>query len=604
MPGEAEEGVVGGRYRLDKLVGQGGLGRVWLGHDRLLDRAVAVKEVLLPHYLSAGEHAELVARAMREAKAAARLSHPNVITIHDVVEQDGAPWIVMEFVSGRSLEEEIKDRGRLPWQRAAEIGAAVAAALDHAHAEGIIHRDLKPANIMLAGRRVVVIDFGLAHVLDATTKLTKSGAAPGTLPYMAPEQVEGTAGVPADLWALGVTLYEAVEGSLPFDGPTLTSVIASILARPPAQPRYAGPLHDLLLALLSKDPVSRPDVPAIRSELSKATHAASITARVEELVETGDEHYGQGRSVAAEVALREAIGLDPGHAGAHFSLGLVLWNQERLEEAEGSFREVIRIDLTDAGAHSNLGTILLARGQLKEAEAELREAIRCDPQLAVAHYSLGRLLRAAERLEESEAQFREVIRLDPANADAHFSLGLMQHEGRPEEAEAAYREVIRLRPQGAAAQNNLGLVLQDQDRLEEATAAFREAVRLDPEDPTPRYNLVRLLTQEEWGDEEGNLEEAEAQLREIIRLSPEDAGAHFDLGTVLSQLGWLLEAEAQFRDAIRLSPGDAEAHYSLGQLMQKANRLTEAEAEFREAIRLAPGDFGMQIELEALLRSL
>ncbi|WP_189530836.1 bifunctional serine/threonine-protein kinase/ABC transporter substrate-binding protein [Streptomyces roseolilacinus] len=251
--------LIADRYRLVERIGQGGMGRVWRGVDQqLFGREVAIKEILFPPGLDDGDRATLLRRFTGEARAAVTLSHPGIITIHDVVEHHGAPVIVMEFIRGESLAAAIRRQGRLPVRRVAEIGSAMLDALTEAHEARIIHRDIKPDNVLLAKDRVVLTDFGIAHLADATTKLSHSGTVIGTPQYMPPEQLEGKRPTPAnDLWALGATLYHAVEGRPPFDAEGLHALAVAVFTRPHRPPTHAGPLTPVLDALLTKDPARR-----------------------------------------------------------------------------------------------------------------------------------------------------------------------------------------------------------------------------------------------------------------------------------------------------------------------------------------------------------
>ncbi|MFF5446502.1 bifunctional serine/threonine-protein kinase/ABC transporter substrate-binding protein [Streptomyces sp. NPDC012888] len=268
--------LIAGRYQLVERIGQGGMGRVWRGVDQqLFGREVAIKEILFPPGMEDGDRASLLGRFTGEARAAVTLSHPGIITIHDVVEHRGAPVIVMEFIRGESLAAAIRRQGRLPVRRVAEIGSAVLDALSEAHRARIVHRDVKPDNVLLTKDRVVLTDFGIAHLADATTKLSNSGMVIGTPQYMPPEQLEGKRPTPAnDLWALGATLYHAVEGRPPFDADGLHALAVAVFTRPHRPPVHAGPLAPLLEALLTKDPERRAGAEEAAELLASALRSA------------------------------------------------------------------------------------------------------------------------------------------------------------------------------------------------------------------------------------------------------------------------------------------------------------------------------------------
>ncbi|MFI7359319.1 ABC transporter substrate-binding protein [Streptomyces avidinii] len=269
--------LIAGRYQLVERIGQGGMGRVWRGLDQhLFGREVAVKEILFPPGMDEGDRAALVRRFIGEARAAVTLSHPGIITIHDVVEHHGVPVIVMELIRGQSLAATLRSRGRLPVQRVAEIGAAMLDALAEAHRARIVHRDIKPDNVLLTKDRVVLTDFGIAHLADATTKLSHSGMVIGTPQYMPPEQLEGKRPTPAnDLWALGATLYHAVEGHPPFDAEGLHALAVAVFTRPYRPAVHAGPLAPVLDALLTKDPAQRVDAGAAAEMLASVLRSAT-----------------------------------------------------------------------------------------------------------------------------------------------------------------------------------------------------------------------------------------------------------------------------------------------------------------------------------------
>ncbi|MGA8208808.1 MAG: serine/threonine-protein kinase, partial [Nocardioidaceae bacterium] len=262
--------LIGGRYRLDRAIGQGGMGTVWLGRDELLQRPVAVKQVGLMPGVSATDSA----RALREARSAAVLSHRNVVTVFDVVEQEATLWLVMEHVPSRSLADLIAEEGPLDPAAVADLGAQVADGLAAAHDAGITHRDVKPGNVLVREDGTAKIsDFGIARAAGDPA-LTQSGLLTGTPSYFSPELARGEGpSHAADVWALGATLYAAVEGRPPYQPrANPVAVLHDIATRQPPAPTRAGFLEPALLRMLDREPESR-------WTMADAAHALQRLAR-------------------------------------------------------------------------------------------------------------------------------------------------------------------------------------------------------------------------------------------------------------------------------------------------------------------------------------
>ena len=256
--------VIAGRYRLQAPIGRGAMGVVWRARDQLLDRDVAVKEVQIAETLTDAERANAYQRTLREAKTAARLNHPAVVTVYDVCEDEGRPWIVMQLVSAQSLDQVLADSGPLSPRRAAEMARQLLSALSVAHAAGVMHRDVKPSNVLLGSDdRAVLTDFGIA-TFQGDPKLTQTGMVMGSPGFTAPERIRGEDASPAsDLWSLGATLFAAVEGHGPFEkrGGPITTMSAIINEEAPMAPA-AGALGAVIAALLRREPADRPDASA------------------------------------------------------------------------------------------------------------------------------------------------------------------------------------------------------------------------------------------------------------------------------------------------------------------------------------------------------
>ncbi|GLZ54379.1 serine/threonine-protein kinase [Actinomycetospora sp. NBRC 106378] len=267
----AEDELIAGRYRVVARVGSGAMGVVWRAEDERLRRAVALKQVRLPGGVDERSTEQAHQRVIREGRLVARIHHPHAISVFDVVDHDGEPWLVMEYLPSRSLAEVVAEDGALTSHAAAAMGHQVAAALTAAHAAGIVHRDVKPGNVLIGTDGVVkVTDFGISRAVDEAT-ITSTGMMAGTPAYLAPEVARGAAAdFRSDVYSLGSTIYAAVEGAPPFGtGENPLALLHRVATGDHPAPRLAGSLAPLLGRLLATDPLHRPEMHQVRDELER-----------------------------------------------------------------------------------------------------------------------------------------------------------------------------------------------------------------------------------------------------------------------------------------------------------------------------------------------
>jgi hypothetical protein len=262
--------VIAGRYAVLQEIGRGGMGIVWLAEDRTIGRRVAIKELHLPAGVPTEERRVLEERVLREARAAGRLNDPSVVTVFDVLQEAGATYIVMELIQAPTLSDIVARQGPLPHEAVARIAEQLLSALEAAHAAGVVHRDVKPSNIMVQSNgRVKLTDFGIAQSTD-DPRLTSSGILLGSPTYLAPEVIHGQhADAGSDLWALGASLFFAVEGNAAFERPTTAATMHAIVSEVPYLTRCQGPLASVIMGLLNATPQARLSAQQVRGLLAQ-----------------------------------------------------------------------------------------------------------------------------------------------------------------------------------------------------------------------------------------------------------------------------------------------------------------------------------------------
>jgi tetratricopeptide (TPR) repeat protein len=399
-----------GRFELLRLLGSGGMGEVWLARQDGLERHVAVK--ILP----SASHQQSIDRLRREAQALARIRHPHVVPVHEVGEAGGLHYYVMDLVDGRSLEEVLA-AGRLSCARAAEIARQIAEALAAAHDQGVVHRDVKPANVLLADGpdHVTLVDFGIAMSELAPT-LTRTGDLLGTLHYMAPEQARGEAYLAdarTDVWGVGVTLYEMVTGTRPFDGEPAIVVRSAVLEREPVAPRRhradcPRDLETIVLRCLDKDPERRyPTARALADDLAHLLADEPVRARRASLGYRIGKHVRRHRGAWLVGAVTAALGV------LGLMTSVIAGRAAERDRAAGEADELVRV----ARGFAERGDTGEAWTRLREVELRFPHT----PAVIGAYWAMAALAERAQGEDDGLAQevwLDRLLEADPPAGDA------------------------------------------------------------------------------------------------------------------------------------------------------------------------------------------
>jgi eukaryotic-like serine/threonine-protein kinase len=623
-----------GPYRLVERLASGGMGEVWRAWDGRLKRPVAVKHVL-PEILDQPGARE---RFRREAEAGARLTHPAVVQIYDLVESPEGDWLVMELVVGKTLRE-LLSAGPIAVQSAVLWGGEIAGGLAAAHEQGVLHRDLKAGNVMItAAGHAKVLDFGIARALSPEgavqeKTLSQTGTVLGTSYAMSPEQALGLPLDPrSDLFSLGSLLYEMLTGEAPFRASTAAATLARVCSyRPlPAQRLRAeipAEISALVEQLLEKEPNARPrDAGEVAARLQEA--AAGLPALRPPAVpppaatrppdeatfikgrpraagfEPSSATLPRGRWVFLRYAGILAVGLllalvlawQAGRLSApHRTAGTYeLYEQGQaalrrydkpgnLDEAIAVFRQIIARVPNHAAAHAALARACYLKSLnqskdrmwLDQALPSAKRAVALDGYLASARVSLGLIYTSLGRLDEANQEIEKAIELEPGNADAQYALGtLYQARTQLDLAEAAHQRAIALRPDRQF-YDALGTLYQRTGRLAPAIAAFQNSIRLAPDGPLGYSNLGTVYYQQ------GDLVQAATQFQKALEIEPR-ASLYANLGTLYFAQGLYPQAAEALEHALEL-PGGANDYRIWGNLGDSYRFLPEGGARAREA---------------------
>jgi tetratricopeptide (TPR) repeat protein len=627
-----------GKYRIVGEIGQGGMASVFKAYQPALDRYVAIKVLPAQHALAPG----FSERFVREARAVAQLNHPNILSVIDFGQDEGLSYIVMKYVAGGTLKDRLGQPMKLA--ETVRIVGQIAAALDHAHGRGVLHRDVKPSNVLLdEGDWVQLADFGLAKMLVGDEGLTATGVGIGTPSYMSPEQGQGLpVDQRADIYSLGVVLYEMVTGRLPYSAETPMAIVIKHIYEPLPLPRQLNPalpeaVERVILKAMAKASTDRY---ASAGELARALEQAvgglsptseASTAKVVTEEKSGLTSQAGGMSQVPGVEKKQPWLLMAGGAVAVLLaiagllvIGAIAFfairnrgtstSPAETSQAAAAFETATLTPATtptpesslppaaDAKADIEGGWASLKQGDTEPAIAHFSRAIILDPQSSEAYAGRGDAYSQMGDFKHALPDYDKAIELNPLYAHAYAGRGWAYYGLDDEKrAMADYNKAIQLDPNNAEAYYFRGHAYYSSHDYEPAMADYNQAIALKFDPLGWAYNARGRVYYAQ-----GNYDQAIADHTKAIELGPD--GDHFtyyeDRGDVYYSQGDYEQAIADYTQAIGLNADAPYSYYSRGAAYQELGDKEKAIADLRRALELASADASWREDAQERLQQL
>ncbi|GIK42742.1 MAG: hypothetical protein BroJett011_65750 [Chloroflexota bacterium] len=519
-------------YEIIRPLGQGGFAAVFEAHDRVLDRRVAIKQLLLDKVTDE----KAVKRFLQEARIAAALEHPNVVSIYAMRAEDKQFYIIMEYLSGGSLRDLLTREGKLPVEQAVYLATGICEGLAKFHVKGIVHRDIKAENILLtADGRPKVADFGIAHVPEAAggLGLTQVGFQPSTLLYSSPEQVRGeVVDARSDVYQIGELLYYMLAGRHYIDIGALEK--QAITAGGTNQFRSQAKLYELLERAICEE------MPAGLAQLWREVGALAEVVETALLKNKGDRFKDAAEFAATLKTLSinttpvttEAGELVIQDSRAYNKRGLAYVSTRNYEQAMVDFSKAIALDPDYAEAYNNRSTAHLLMDNFGQAVVDCTQALKLAPDFVAAYVNRGIALTGLREYEQALADYNKALELAPQNVYAYYNrANTYLWMDKYKEAIGDYNQTIALKPEFVAAYVNRGLVHGELKHFQEALADYTQAIELNPDYVYAYYNRANLHR------ELNNHQQAIADYSKVVELNPEHRYVYENRGDLYAVMG-------------------------------------------------------------------